>query len=295
MSSLRQDWGSAARRQWQALRTPVARFARVRFPQAVHRSRTLAESVRRPFRRGFSRELGDQSSSVVADMGGDSRTLLIAFGGLQGRLAMPAFEFFNSTRGIPVKRVFVRDLRQAWYHRGLSGEEATLMDVVDSLRELIARSEVERLVVIGNSAGGYAALVFGTLLGADTVVCFSPQTVLDLEVWREMKDARWEGELRPLVESKALDTHWTDLRSALPVARSKDTRYMVFFDTRERLDRLHAERLAGIAGVRLYRLGRGGHMVPLWLRKCGALERVMRQALSVDAQGATAAAGARER
>ncbi len=245
----------------------------------IRRARSLLAAAKRPFRRGFGRALDDQSLPYTADMSSDSRTLLIAFGGLQGELGMPVFEFFKSTRDLPVKRLFVRDLRQAWYHRGLSGEERALADVAATLRELIAREHVERLVTVGNSAGGYAALVFGTILGADVALAFSPQTVLDLHVWAQFEDRRWEDELRPLIDAGVLDASWSDLRTALPAARRGATRYEVFFDETNRLDRLHAERLAGLDGVRLYRFARGGHMVSLALRRSGALDRLLRRAV----------------
>ena len=247
--------------------------------RTIRRGRSLLAASKRPFRRGVGRALENRALPYVADMGGDSRTLLVAFGGLQGELGMPVFEFFKSTRDIPVKRLFVRDLRQSWYHGGLSGEDATLADATDALRALVAREGVERLVTVGNSAGGYAALVFGTLLGADTVLAFSPQTVLDLDEWNELNDRRWEKQLRPLVESNMLDAGWTDLRSALPRARQAHTRYEIFFDETHRLDRVHAERLVGVDGARLYRFGRGGHMVSLSLRRSGGLDRLLRRAL----------------
>jgi pimeloyl-ACP methyl ester carboxylesterase len=253
--------------------------------RTIRRGRSMLAAGKRPFRRGVGRALENPALPYVADMSGSSRTLLVAFGGMQGELGMPVFEFFKSTRDIPVKRLFVRDVRQSWYHGGLSGDDATLTDATESLRELIAREDVDRLVTVGNSAGGYAALVFGTLLGAETVLSFSPQTVLDLDAWRAMKDGRWEKQLRPLAEVDALDPRWTDLRSALPQARSALTRYEIFFDETHRLDRLHAERLTGIDGVRLYRFGRGGHMVSLSLRRSGGLDRLLRRALGQTPAG----------
>jgi hypothetical protein len=247
--------------------------------RTIRRGRAVAAAAKRPFRRGFSRALEDPNPPYTADMSSESRTLLVAFGGLQGELGMPVFEFFKSTSDLAVKRLFVRDLRQAWYHQGLAGDDATLIDAADALRELIGRTEVERLVTVGNSAGGYAALVFGTLLGAETALAFSPQTVLDLETWAAWEDFRWEKQLRPLVETGVLDGNWTDLRSALPDARHADTRYEIFFDETHRLDRLHAERLADVEGTRLYRFGRGGHMLSLGLRRSGGLDRLLRRAL----------------
>jgi hypothetical protein len=218
----------------------------------------------------------------------DSSTLLLAFGGMNQRIGMPPFEFFRLVGDTPVKRVFARDLRQAWYHRGLPGEGDTLLSVRDHLGELIAGAGVERLVVAGGSAGGYAALTYGTLLQADTVLAFSPQTILDLDELAAMNDHRWDDHLEPLVERGELDPSWIDLRTALPRARAGDTLCRVFFDETLATDRLHAERLAGLEGVRLYRFARGSHELVRELRDSGALERVLHRALWPDAgeQGA---------
>jgi pimeloyl-ACP methyl ester carboxylesterase len=216
---------------------------------------------------------------VSADMSSDSRSLLVAFGGLAQGLGMPPFEFFGATGGIPVKRLFVRDPRQSWYHQGIFGHGRSLVATADSLAKLIARHDVERLVMTGNSMGGYAALAFGTLLGADTVLCFSPQTVLDLDVLAEMDDHQWDRRLGELAAAGRLDTSWTDLRKALPRARHTNTDYQIYFAEPFRADRLHAERLRGIEGVRLFRFGRGAHGLAGALRSSGALERILRGAL----------------
>ena len=123
--------------------------------------------------------------------------------------------------------------------------------------------------------------MFGTLLGAHTVVCIAPQTVLDSEILAQMDDHRWDYLLEPLVRKGALEPRWTDLRRALPQARRADTRYNIYFDETIEGDRLHAERLRGLEGVYLYRFGRGGHGLARALRDCGALERMLRNALGV--------------
>lgn len=223
--------------------------------------------------------VNEENVSVSLDTQSDSRTLLIAFGGMNLQIGIPPFEFLSLTGDIPVKRLFVRDLHQSWYHRGMPGYGDTLMAVADSLGRMIAEEDVERLVVAGGSAGGYAALVFGSLLGADVVLCFSPQTILDLDVLARMGDHRWDDHLKPLVAHGALDPNWVDLRVALPPARRADTRYRVFVDDTVSTDRQHAERLSGLDGLVLYRFGRGGHSLVRGLRDSGALPGILQSAL----------------
>jgi pimeloyl-ACP methyl ester carboxylesterase len=207
-----------------------------------------------------------------------SQTMLVAFGGIHLRSGVPPYEFSSLTGRTGVKRLYVRDVRQAWYHRGIPGHGDRLMDVAAALRAVVARHRVERLVVVGNSAGGYAALVFGTLLAADVVLAFSPQTVLDLDTLARIDDHRWDEMLQPLERDAAFDRAWVDLASALPTARHAETQYRVFFDDTH-LDRVHCERLTGIEGVRLLRFGGGEHELARALRENGALARVVEHAI----------------
>ncbi len=252
-------------------------------------------SLKRRYRERFPKALEGDEDPMSVDMSDASSTLLIAFGGLRGRIGMPPFEFLKLTGEIPVKRVFVRDLRQAWYHEGLPPDGRSLADVVEQLRGLIDAHGVRRLVVTGNSAGGYAALVFGRLLAADVVLSFAPQTTIDLAQLAAIGDHRWDERLGDVTAAGALDPAWVDLRSALPSAGSSATVCKVFFDTTLAQDRLHAERLAGIEGVRLYRFGRGSHHLVRSLRDCGALSRLLREAVSPGEAGVgpVAAGGAR--
>lgn len=245
------------------------------------------------YRERFPRALADDDVPMSIDMSDPSSTLLIAFGGMRGRIGMPPFEFLKLTGEIPVKRVFVRDLRQAWYHAGLPPNGRGLLSVAEELRGVMAGENVTRLVVTGNSAGGYAALIFGRLLGADVVLSFAPQTILDLGELHAMDDHRWDERLGEVTAAGTLDPAWIDLRSALPKLAAPATTSKVFFDTTLAQDRLHAERLEGVEGLRLYRFGRGSHHLVRSLRDCGALARLLREAVSPGA-GAPVAGAARE-
>jgi pimeloyl-ACP methyl ester carboxylesterase len=247
--------------------------------------RARARPVIRRMRSPFRRSLEDPSAPLSLDMRRRSSTLLVAFGGMRGHVGMLPFEFFKATGSLPVKRLFVRDLRQAWYHRGIPGHGSTVEEVAESLRGLIADRGVERLVVAGNSAGGYAALLFGTLLGADTVLCFAPQTVLDLGVLGEMDDHRWDDRLGALVQAGSLDPRWTDLSAALPPLARSSTAVELYFDASYTPDRLHAERIAALPGVRLRRLEGGAHGVAYEMRQSGQLQRVLQAALAPAPKG----------
>jgi pimeloyl-ACP methyl ester carboxylesterase len=247
------------------------------------RARRLPATARRrlPFGDRFRLALEDPTAPLCSDVKVDSSTLLLAFGGMKGKLDIPPFEFFGLTGEMPIKRLFVRDLEQAWYHRGVRRHGSTIPEVAEHLDRIIARQQIERLVVVGTSAGGYAALIFGSLLGADRVLCWGPQTTLDLEVLGQMDDHRWDDKIAPLMSDRHLDEDWIDLRRALPGARIAQTRYELFFDDSYLLDRLHVERLSDVDGVQLRPVAGGEHEVARQMRKTGELELVLRSALGV--------------
>src|SRR5690349_12476934 len=128
-------------------------------------SRIATQATSSP-RCAFDRDLSEApAGSLVVDFSTESDVLLIAFAGMRGMVGMPPFEFFNvvSTLDVPVKRAFVRDLRQAWYHLGTPGLGETIDEIAVALRGVVAAAAVRRVVTVGYSAGGYAAILFGTL------------------------------------------------------------------------------------------------------------------------------------
>ena len=247
----------------------------------------MSEKLKAPVRRAvsrfwrpFRRDLEDPNRSLSFDFERDSTTLLIAFGGMQGLLGIPPFEFFKATGEIPVKRLFVRDLHQAWYHRGIPEYGDDIDQVADALRSLLEPHGVQRLVVAGNSAGGYAALLFGSLLEASTALCFAPQTVIDPEILENMRDDRWKQQLTALIDAGALQRRWADLGSALPAVHNGRTRYEVFFDAGYELDRLHAERVSDVPGLTIHAREGGKHSIAQTMRASGELRAVLREALA---------------
>jgi pimeloyl-ACP methyl ester carboxylesterase len=219
-----------------------------------------------------------------------SRTMLVAFGGRDPRSGrVPPFEFYTMAEKLGVKCLFVRDLRQAWYQLGLPGYGQDIESFAPAVRRVLEKRRVERTVFCGVSAGGYAALVMGTLLPADVVLAFSPQAMLDPEELRRWGDERWLEPLGALAEAGSLDRRWADLGAALRDTATHAKRYQVYFDETHATDRMHAERLVGVPNLRLYRFGGGGHVLVKSLREANALGRIIRQALTGDAPGPSVA------
>lgn len=88
---------------------------------------------------------------------------------------------FEWKRNIPQfanKVIFLRDVTKQWYFEGINKNINTIEKLVCFLEEQTCGLKV---ICVGNSAGGYAATLFGCLLNASHVFNFSGQfSLLDL-------------------------------------------------------------------------------------------------------------------
>jgi hypothetical protein len=208
---------------------------------------------------------------IVLELDHDSATLVIAFAGLKGFLGgFPAFEFRKILSSVDVKSAFFRDHYAAWYHRGVVDVGPGIDSVVDRLRQL--RGEADRVVMVGNSAGGYAALLFGALLGCE-VYAFSPQTFIDPELLREAGDNRWDEELAVLLESGCFDPRYGNLA---PLLEKSDGRFEIFYGALDAIDWKHIEPVRDLERVTVNRIENCDHRVVRHLRDTGWLLSFLR-------------------
>ena len=217
-----------------------------------------------------------------ADLDRPGRTLLIAFGGLMGSVgAIPVFEFFSlvERENPEVKRLFVRDLKQAWYQLGVAGVGDTAPEVAAWLRELVAGLDVERTVGVGASAGGFGALLFGALAGLDEVHAFGPQTFLDRRRRALHRERRNREEIAVVNRIPRDRPVFRDLRPVLAGA-STGSRYVIHYSARNRLDVIHARRLRRLPGVELRPHPFAEHNVVGVLRERGELPALLNAIVS---------------
>ena len=118
-------------------------------------------------------------------------TLVLAFAGADARIpgavpgGVPAHEFVKALRGARADAaIFIRDAGRSWYLRGVGESGHDFNSVCESLRAEIEAIRPRRLVTLGCSMGGYAALRAAIALGADAAVAFAPQVIIDPHVRR---------------------------------------------------------------------------------------------------------------
>ena len=235
----------------------------------------------------FEGALRDETLGIVAEPAIPDRppaTLLIAFGGLASKLdGIPPFEFLSALAEQSARRVFVRDLDQAWYQEGVRGVASNLADTTDALRAIVEEAQPTRVVTLGVSAGGFAAIYFGCQLRADLAVAFSPQTFTSAALRRWHRDHRWTEEIAGL---DRLDTATTcrDLRPIVAASahRVHRTAIQVHYGRSSRIDRAHARRLRRFENVTLVEHD-AGHNTAKALKERGELDGVLRRAVTPPA------------
>jgi hypothetical protein len=227
----------------------------------------------------FKRDLENENTGLAVDLDQPSDLLLIAFSGLFGQLGpVPLFEFFNTVSRFGVKKAFVRDLIQSWYHRGVVGVGDDIPAVAEHLRELVRSSGVTRTVLVGSSAGGYAALVFGHLIDADEVHAFSPQTFIAPRLRKQYGDTRYQPYVDHLAASGGMDGNYVDIWPVLDAGAVK-TQFHIYYRAPDRIETLHAGRMAEIDGVVLHPIDYDGEKLIRQLRDTGELTEILERVL----------------
>jgi hypothetical protein len=70
------------------------------------------------------------------------------------------------------KHIFLRDLHKQWYLSGINESLNNPLKILDFLK---AETMGYRVITIGSSAGGYAALLYGSLLECERIYAFNAQ------------------------------------------------------------------------------------------------------------------------
>lgn len=194
-----------------------------------------------------------RGKKVFIDFTSDSNILYIFFGGISkgihSGMGVPMFEFFNITQELNSKKVFIRDIDQCWYHKGLGTFLiSNIFELKEYIEELIGISRATKVVLVGNSMGGYASLVIGRLLNHHDVrvITFNPQIFIGIDNFEVFKDLRWESEMKklPFVSDPAL----LNLNYFYKQNKSIGGEYEIHYS---HTDRKHAELMKDIDGVKL--------------------------------------------
>lgn len=85
------------------------------------------------------------------------------------------FEWYNTRILKGSKHIFIRDIKKQWYLTGINYRINTIEKLYEFLQ---AESNGYKIITLGSSAGGFAAILIGSMLNAETILTFNGQFLL---------------------------------------------------------------------------------------------------------------------
>jgi len=211
-----------------------------------------------------------EKPAVFFDNSAQSNLLLVAFGAPRPLdQEETLFDFMGVTSDIPAKRLFLGDPRQCWYHRGIPGIGDSIDSIVRHIRNICAQENIKRVVTVGSSGGGYAAILIGILINADEVVAFSPVSKL-----LDRTDTIFPDTLVELQNRIGKDNLYLDPYRLNQEVKPK-TRINILYGANNRKDTRHAKYLGRLENVRLVGFPFFSHHLSYFLAKQGELDRLL--------------------
>jgi hypothetical protein len=211
---------------------------------------------------------------VEKELSPNGKNLYIFFGGIGAGIAIPPFEFYKASRILGDHRLFIRDFSQCWYQTGLPSISNNVYSTATYLQNEITSIGPERVYFVGNSMGGYAAILFSSLIGAGEVIAFAPQTFISPLLRLRHQDRRWRKQILNTYMKSFWKPRVWDLRPLL-TSSGHEKKISVLVSKAHRLDHIHACHIADVPGVKLHEFNSGGHAVVKLLRDQGKLHAIM--------------------
>ncbi len=221
----------------------------------------------------FENNIRNSESSIAMDLSYPDKPILIAFGGMVGKISIPPFEFFNMAVGLEINKMFIRDLSQTWYHAGIRGISEDIDGTAAYIKRIIKQSGSKKVAVFGNSMGGYAAILFGVLIRADIVHAFVPHTFINNLFYVISHD-------KLLFTQNNFPCKYFDLKEVIQNHNS-EVDINIYYDELSEMDRIHAMHLSTFENVKFHQYQDGRHELVQILRNSGELNKIVTSSLNI--------------
>jgi pimeloyl-ACP methyl ester carboxylesterase len=218
----------------------------------------------------------ETKSPVLEDFNSKSNKLYILFGGIAAAMGMPPFEFYNSSRIIKENKIFLRDFSQSWYQCGLPGIGETVYDICNYLDKKINQIDPDEVFFVGNSMGGFAAILFAALLEYGKAIAFCPQTFISPFRRFFYGDWRWKRQIFNMYKATLLRKPRPiyDLKKILS-GRSSGYIAEIYVSRNDRLDLIHAKRIEELKCICVHKYDVAGHNLVKYFRDNDQLQAIM--------------------
>jgi hypothetical protein len=202
-----------------------------------------------------------------------SQKLYIIFGGKNAGTGIAPFEFCNASNILNENRVFIRDLSQSWYHMGLPGLSNDIDSTANYLKQLIQRYSPSETILVGNSMGGFAAILFASLVQNCRAIAFAPQTFISPQKRFANSERRWKKEtygtyLKTLFKKKYFDLSQLDTNTS-------DWQADIIVSAGHKRDMAHALNVQNFPQVTVHQYNCKRHRIVKVLRDQGELAQIL--------------------
>lgn len=201
-------------------------------------------------------------------LSGDSSRLIVAFTGIgHGMGGVQRDEFVGaSSDGGANSTLFVTDRRRSWY------SSPGLIDrITDQIEERAAISGATEIATIGNSMGGFGAILFTKYVDVAVAVAFAPQYSMDSSIVADRRWARYRADFGPL-PVRSLDD-----------AMNGRTLYFVISGDAP-LERAHMERFSNRDNLFRFEVPGADHSVAKALKESGAMREILGLMMAMDVE-----------
>ncbi|WP_053981903.1 cupin-like domain-containing protein [Marinagarivorans algicola] len=177
--------------------------------------------------------------------------------------------------------IYLRDPNTLWYQSGINGLGGSIDEVVVRLKALIEELKPSRVITLGQSMGGYAAMLFGGLLAVDRIIAFAPLSFLVADELKIFGDERYYSALKGVAD--IAEPHHLDLMTLFSRLKNKIDIHIVFGSRSSKhqqsvsLDSMHALRLQAIEGCTVHAYPDADHLIVKYLSEQKKIDGLLLQ------------------
>ncbi len=215
----------------------------------------------------------DNDDSIRKIKKGSKKVVLI-FTGINSNMPLSISIFHNTFKHINASFIYLRDSSGRAYANGIPTMGKSVKETSEKLSSIVKELKAEKIYCIGNSAGGYGAILFGTLIGANVIYSISGITTLNhlFNVHDNRGNKNALREVQSIISDEDLDLlNLLNKTDSLPDI-------VCYYGSLMSQDKWQAERLASINTVNLIPMeGATEHWLIIKLYQDGTLHKILNE------------------
>lgn len=202
------------------------------------------------------------------------RALIVSFSAATPAEVDGGYAFLNVMSPVAAEKLFLVDPFEALYTKGIPGVGNDFWEISRYIKEVRDRRKSSRVLTIGHSAGGFAALVTGAILGADLIHVFNPPTSLASE--KLFRDKRLFRRSQ-IVGGRNREV--SDLAEFLSVHMPRTTCAFVHYSALNSIDRKRSLLLDDLPNIHLVKYPFWEHNLARYLARSGAITQILQNSV----------------